>query len=240
MQSQRFLVEEFHKFYGEVLQLKRMVRLSSGSAADETVVWQRLLSYLERHGAIAARHGGPGARFYQEAQYVMVALGDEIFLHTPWSGRESWKRNLLEAKLFDSHVAGERIFQRIDKLLLERDSAFSELATIYLLALSLGFRGRYRGGDDGGAIAAYRRQLYAFIVGREPGLAEQGAQLFPKAAAHTIESEAVRKLPQARKWALAVVFAVVLYLFVGHELWSLATGGLKQEIARIAQILQVR
>jgi type VI secretion system protein ImpK len=45
-----------------------------------TAVWQRLRAVFERQMLAAYAHGGAfGAEVYREAQYVMVALADEIF-----------------------------------------------------------------------------------------------------------------------------------------------------------------
>src|SRR5947209_3942754 len=92
-----------------------------------TFVWQRLVSLFERQEAQAWRYGGTyGAEFYKEAQYVMVALADEIFLNTQWEGQRFWVSNLLESKIFRTHVAGELFFQRLDRLLVDRDPVFPE------------------------------------------------------------------------------------------------------------------
>src|SRR5580658_64213 len=84
-----------------------------------TGVWQQLVSLLERQSLEAGQGGAFAYEVYREAQYVMAALADEIFLHLDWEGRSRW--TLLESELFHSHAAGEVFFQRVEDLLRQRD-----------------------------------------------------------------------------------------------------------------------
>ena len=102
-----------------------------------------------------------------EAQYVMAALADDVFIHLNWEGKHAWTSNLLEAALFGSHTAGEKVFEKLDRLLRDRDPADRSLAAVYLNALSLGFRGKYYGVNDHGRLRRYRNELFAFIF-RQP------------------------------------------------------------------------
>ncbi|HEV7892260.1 MAG TPA: DotU family type IV/VI secretion system protein [Pyrinomonadaceae bacterium] len=198
-----------------------------------TFVWQRLVSLFERHEAQAWRYGGTyGAEFYKEAQYVMVALADEIFLNTQWEGHRSWVSNLLESKIFRTHVAGELFFQRLDRMLVERDPVYRDLAAVYLMALSLGFRGKYRGRDDRGQLEHYRRQLFHFVFRREPEL-DSPRQMFPEAYYHTLRDETKRRLQNPRAWIILLCAVVVAYVALTHGIWSKLTGRLFEVNERI-------
>lgn len=199
-----------------------------------TFVWQRLVSLFERHEAQAWRYGGTyGAEFYKEAQYVMVALADEIFLNTEWEGHRSWVSNLLESKIFRTHVAGELFFQRLDRLLVERDPVYRDLAAVYLMALSLGFRGKYRGRDDRSQLERYRRQLFHFVFRREPDLDSPTRQMFPEAYYHTLRDETKRRLQNPRAWIILLCAVVVAYVALTHGIWSKLTGRLFEANGRI-------
>jgi type VI secretion system protein ImpK len=192
-----------------------------------TFVWQRLVSLFERQEAQAWRYGGTyGAEFYKEAQYVMVALADEIFLNTQWEGQRFWVSNLLESKLFRTHVAGELFFQRLDRLLVDRDPVYRDLAAVYLMALSLGFRGKYRGRDDQGALERYRRQLFHFVFRREPELETSARHVFPEAYYHTLRQETKRRMPNPRAWVILLVAVVLAYVALTHGIWVKLTGPL--------------
>jgi type VI secretion system protein ImpK len=199
-----------------------------------TFVWQRLVSLFERQEAHAWRYGGTyGAEFYKEAQYVMVALADEIFLNTEWEGHRSWVSNLLESKIFRTHVAGELFFQRLDRLLVERDPVYRDLAAVYLMALSLGFRGKYRGRDDRGQLEGYRRQLFHFVFRREPDLDSPTRQMFPEAYYHTLREETRRRLPNPRAWIILLCAVLIAYLALTHGIWVKLTGRLFEVNERI-------
>lgn len=212
----------------------------SDQARVSTFVWQRLISLFERQEAHAWRFGGTyGAEFYKEAQYVMVALADETFLNTEWEGRRHWVSNLLETKLFQSHVAGELFFQKLERLLQDRDPVYRDLGAVYLMALSLGFRGKYRGGrEDAGRLLDYRRRLFSFVFRREPDLEDETRRLFPETYYHTMREEVRRKLPNPRAWIILLCAAVLAYVAITHAVWVNLTGRLAEANDRISRAVE--
>ena len=58
--------------------------------------------------------------YYKKAQFVMVALADEVFLKLDWLERETWEDNLLEIKFFNTRHAGTAIFDQIKTLIKEK------------------------------------------------------------------------------------------------------------------------
>ena len=203
-----------------------------------TFVWQRLVSLFERQEAQAWRYGGTyGAEFYKEAQYVMVALADEIFLNTQWEGQRFWVSNLLESKIFRTHVAGELFFQRLDRLLVDRDPVYRDLAAVYLMALSLGFRGKWRGRDDQGQLERYRRQLFHFVFRREPELENETRHVFPETYYHTLRQETKRRMPNPRAWVVLLVAVVLAYVALTHGIWVKLTGKLFETNDHIERIV---
>jgi type VI secretion system protein ImpK len=190
------------------------------SVAPATI-WQALLGLLNRQEAEVRRTGGEYASaIYRRAQYVMAALADEIFLYLDWPGREAWRANLLEFKLFQSYRAGEEIFRRIEALLRTRDPADSELAKIYLMAIALGFRGELRGPEGQARVDVYRRELYTFLTNRDPGTPREPQSLFPEAYQSNVEaSGAGRRLSAARRWLLAGLLLALLWILVSHRVW---------------------
>jgi type VI secretion system protein ImpK len=204
-----------------------------------TFVWQHLVSLFERQEAYAWRYGGTyGAEFYKEAQYVMVALADEIFLNTEWEGRRFWVLNLLESKIFHTHVAGEAFFQRLEKLLVDRDPVYRDLAAVYLMALSLGFRGKFRGKDDRGQLEAYRHRLFRFVFRREPELENDTRKVFPETYYHTLRDETKRRLPNPRAWLILLGAVIVAYITLTHGIWVKLTGPLFEKNGNIKQVVK--
>ena len=257
-----FLIRHFHEFYREVVRLTRNVDRGSwlfSTAVDPpaaaaalpvepeveqrhleerpapSTVWQSLLTLLERQALTARRTGGDFAgEIYRQAQYVMAGLGDEIFIHTDWPGKDAWQERLLEAELFGSHRAGERIFERIDELLVRRDPIYLELAHLYLYALALGFEGRYRDRPDGQyELANYRRQLFNFISGRDPELETAPEQLFPQAYSQTLDQAVKKRLPYLRPWLYGFAALILLWILIAHPVWRGLIGDMEPAIRSI-------
>ena len=246
-----FLQNQFYEFYSELIRQKRMIQSYTESPPPEEIleteeeetpsekkephtVHLRLLSLLEEQALEAGRRGGEyGVSFYKEAQYVMAALADEIFLNMDWEGKETWKANLLEFRLFGTHVAGELLFQKLDKLLSDRDPAFIGMAAVYLQALSLGFRGKFRDRDDGGRLDYYRSQLFSFIFHKNPDLLHESKRIFPEAYDHTLSEGSGKKLPYVRNWVMMIILLIILFLGISHGIWIHLTGDLSQIIQQV-------
>lgn len=245
-----YLLAQFREFYREVARLKRTVAYAAPlSSAEEfamaaqasvvsgrpasvaprqlaeaspavTGVWQQLLSLLERQAMEAGQGGAFAYEVYREAQYVMAALADEIFLHIEWEGRSSWP--LLESRLFQTHIAGEEVFSRIDRLLQRRDPFYLDLAAVYFMALSLGFEGKYRGMEDHDR-REYRQQLFRMIYRREPKLFTSPAPLFPQSFQHTLDKSEVRKLPAQWVWIWLIGAVLAIWIGASEYTWASAT-----------------
>ncbi len=218
----------FREFYAEVARQRRAVladpwpRTAEGEApVAAPSVSARLQALLERQALEAGRHGGhAGAGLYRDAQYVMAAIGDEVFLHLDWWGRRAWASSLLEARLFGSQVAGERVFERIDELLRDRDPVQRELAAVYLLALSLGFEGRFRESRDAFRLEEYRRELFGFVFRRQPSLLRGERRLFPGAYEHTLRSAPPAPSRRATRWAAVLAGVAAVYLLAAQMVWD--------------------
>jgi type VI secretion system protein ImpK len=246
-----FLIENFQQFYGEVLRFKERIAegtwvfegdaVTAGKASIDTspgAVWKRLHTILERQALDAKREGGDfGVELYRRAQYAMAALADEVFLTLDWHGRDAWRQNLLETRLFGTHGAGEEVFERIEALLRDRDSLYSELARVYLMVLALGFEGKYRGTPAaGGEVESVRRRLFQFIYGRDPAAVRGSGQLMPQAYQSTLSEGHPARLPYLRKWVWAIAMIVVLWVAGAHLLWVNETALIEPLVDRILQL----
>lgn len=241
--EESFLSARFRDFYREVARLRVLVErgdwLTEGIEEEDarngrareasTAVWKSLLTTLERQALHAQRSRGDYAlKIFAEAQYVMAALADEIFLHLDWGGREAWNSNILEAKLFRSHRAGEQVFERLEVLLTERNPLHQNLAEVYLMALGLGFQGRYRGAVDGPArLDRYRLRLFDFIYDDEPELPREGALLFPQAYANTLDKGIPARMPNLRPWLLSFLVLALIWVVASIPLWRNLVGDLE-------------
>jgi type VI secretion system protein ImpK len=248
-----YLVRQFWAFYDELVSLKRrlggqpadasppqqeLTPEATGTAALSAAqaVSRQLLSVLELQAIEAQRAGGRYAiDINHEAQYIMAALADEALLSFSWPGRDAWTSCLIEEALFGSRVAGDRIFDRLDELLRTRDPARRDLALVYLLALSLGFEGRYRGTDCLARMQAYRAALYRFSFGRDPDPTDRARQISPQAYAFTVSDALPQQMPHVAKWVTILVLVIVGILGVSQVIWQLKAGPLVQDIRNTAE-----
>jgi type VI secretion system protein ImpK len=231
-----FLVDKFQQFYVELLRLRDRVTEGTWVVIDGEVkpkgdeasvetspsaVWHKLHTLLRRQAAEAQREGGDvGHEVYRNAQYAMAALADEVFLHLEWAGRDAWREHLLETKLFGSHRAGEELFERIEKMLVDREGMYQELARIYLTTLALGFEGKYRGNPEAPQeIEAYRRRLHRFIFNRDPLAIKGNEEIVPQAYSQTLDEARPTALPYLRPWVIAIVLIFVVWIGAGHLIW---------------------
>lgn len=246
--GQSFVVNQFREFYLEVVSLKSLIESGGweqgspdsnggayeGTGPEHNPVWARVMEKIQELARKAGHNGSPcTAESYREAQYVMAAMADETFLHLEWPGKDWWRAHLVETRLFQSHVAGERIFHRITHFLDNREAVCVELATLYLLMLSLGFQGKFRGGLDQESIERYRKELFRMVFHRYPKFLEGTDPMFAEAYAHTVEHGTIKNLPDPQKWVLGLCACVAAYVIVAHIMWRHLTGDLSDVVNAI-------
>ncbi|HEX7330229.1 MAG TPA: DotU family type IV/VI secretion system protein [Pyrinomonadaceae bacterium] len=192
------------------------------------LVWQNLITLFRRNAVQILRAAGKPTDNYFEAQYVMAAFADDVFIHLNWEGRRAWTSNLLESTLFQSHVAGEMFFEKLDHILRERDPADRSLAAIYLSALALGFRGKYHGLNDHGKLRRYRHELFTFVFRQPPDLTTDEKVAFPDSYVSNLRKEKRKKLTNPRVWLAVLGLVAVIYLAASHGVWLRLTSRLEQ------------
>ena len=238
------LVSEFQEFCWELIRLRGLAEAVTGPVtepassnspdAQPVYISARLTSLMERRALYAGRSAGEvGFNLYREVQYVMAALSDEVFLRLDWPGQAYWISHLLETQLFDSHNAGEEFFTRLDRLLDQPERSYTDIYVVYLMALSLGFRGKYAGKDDGGRMEGYRRRLFVRIYRRRPELFAGQTRLFPDSYRYTLSEGIARKLPSPNRWFAALVAAILIWLGAAHLAWHDVMDDLAANISRI-------
>ncbi len=235
--SKPYLLQQFQAFYAEIMHLKQQVQSGTwiflldaspegdgDAAAAEHAVWQQAFVLLEQQAPV---DGKPmevaGAALSRDVQFVMAVVADEVFLRLRWSGKERWNAQRLEQRLFGTASGGTLFFDKLDHLLQVRDPVYTDVASIYLTALALGYRGKFWESDEGGQIDLYRRQLFQLIYHRKPDLLDASQRLFPKAYDYTVTAGQMVLLPQARQWVAALVVAGGIWLGVSYGAWHYVT-----------------
>ena len=77
-----------------------------------------------------------------DSKYALAAFVDEAILRSQWTGREQWADNPLQLQLFETYLAGEGFFEKLETLRSRGESA-ADVLEIYYLCLVLGFEGKY-------------------------------------------------------------------------------------------------
>lgn len=173
----------------------------------------------------------------KDVAYVMAALTDEIFLNMDWDGKQYWEENMLEYRYFGTQIAGDEIFKRINRLVLENEAISTEKAEIYLQALSLGFRGKYRGLEgEQGEIDAHRKRLFEFIQKNDKSVFLIGSRLFQKEYTHTIPTIHRKLLPDASIINYISAFFIFMFLVISSVVWLFETRDVRLLLAEISSI----
>jgi type VI secretion system protein ImpK len=225
------LVDAFSDFYGEAVRLKRLVLTSPQPPTAETIK-EKLLDLFEAQAAgVGRKLADYEIRVFQEAQYLMVAMADEVFLRLEWPGRAQWSQKPMESQIFRSHDAGERFFRRLDEVLGGRATASTEILTVYLTALALGFSGRYGGASP--RPEEYRLRLSAHLSRVEPDLVLPDPDLIPEAHEHTLGDAKRSLLPSFSTGIIPLIAVFVGWIIVAQVVWAYRTSDVNKQLDRI-------
>lgn len=198
---------------------------------------QRRLSILLEEQALQStlQAGEFAISSYQDALYAMVAYADEVFLNLPWGGQKQWENNLLESRFFQTQIAGELIFEKIEELVSVNDPMRADLAIVYLMILGLGFKGKYRAEDaNPEQLSRYRQQLYSMVNRHPSTLYEPGREhLFEGCYEHVLDSIISKGLPEIRMWLYTFVGILGVYLFASTLLWYKVVRDMDSSISSI-------
>lgn len=224
----------FADFYQEVARIKAQAaagtlpehlaeggRTPHSPEAQASAVSARLAALLLEQNRSMRQHGTDAQqRSHVIASYVMASLADELFIfELDWAGRGAWLGCLIEHRLFASRLAGRRFFEQAEQLLASptRDALQRDLASCFLLALQLGFRGMHRGGAGAPQLEALRRRLWQYVGGS--GAAHYGPQLFPQAWQHTVVSASDPRIAPIAPWLRWPRWWFYGYLAVSSLVW---------------------
>ncbi len=232
---------QFREFYG-VLALARdaarQVGESEAVAAAQSLSTQ-LAQLIELQTLEARRIGGrSAAELESHARFLKAALADEVLLSADWAGRNHWRHVLLEAQLFRTSLAGDKVFDEIEQILSQREPSQRNLARMYLHVLSLGFQGRFRGSPQLAPIADYRRELFQFIYQRPADLQGRDRALSRGAYASTLSHVAAQRLRRMSRWWLVGALTLVGLLTVSELLWLWQSWPVRKSLEGMGALVQ--
>lgn len=103
---------------------------------DALSVFRQQGQYLDYHPNII-----------EKSCFVFCAVFDEIIMYTPWGEHSGWENHSLLSKVFLQRNGGEVFFVLLDKACQQPNKLVDFIELQYVL-LMLGFKGRYRHGDE--------------------------------------------------------------------------------------------
>ena len=199
-------------------------------------VWRAMARYLDQKMyEVNAAASSLSHDLMQELVYIMAAFADETFVcMLQWSGQGYWRDHLMELRLFHSQIAGQGIFQRIDRLLTRNDYGSEELTAVYLMVLSLGFRGRFQMEPE--AVNTYRKRLFDRLHLSDSTFIRSGYRMFPEAYQHTVTEGSPVRLAEPGKWGGLVALLVAAWLVASTAAWLVLARPLNTDL-RVTQRL---
>jgi type VI secretion system protein ImpK len=229
--EERRLVDAFCEYHAEVVLMKRQV-VAAPAAMPYDAIQQRLLDTFEVQAArVTQSLPEHEARLFEETRYVMIAMADEVFLSMEWPGKGDWANKPLEAIVFQTRDAGERFFRRIDDTLAGRAAASSQMLTVYITALALGFRGKFAALGTNEP-ETFRKRLSEYIARIDPDLV-RAEELCPQAHENTLDKETEKRLPSFSRGVLPFLLVILAWVVVGEILWFYRTAEIDDVLDRI-------
>jgi type VI secretion system protein ImpK len=226
--------EMFEAFCLDIFAHKKMIEEKT-EGLDFKHTYQAISAFLK-----ASMENEQNLAFTNEIKeiiYLMAAIADEIFLNMEWDGKKYWEDHMLEQRFFGSQIAGEAIFEKINELITERQSPSIEKAEVYLKALALGFKGKFRGLEEELAqINSYRDRLYDFIAKYDTSIIDLGFVLFQKEYTRTIPTIHRKLLPDAAIVTYISSFFVFMFLVISLLVWMLETSDLRRLLQDISTV----
>jgi type IV/VI secretion system ImpK/VasF family protein len=147
------LLDIFSGFFSLAIYLKE-----SQNLGYEDELQERILGMFRSSGrqARAARENDPNIdKGVEDSQYALAAFIDESLAY---NSSINWKTKL-QSSLFQTNIAGEEVFQRLDTLMKLKDR--KDVLEIYYMCLAFGYKGKYL--DDPEKIKEYIDALRSIL-----------------------------------------------------------------------------
>ena len=200
-----------------------------------------LMTSLEERGRDFSTRGGDyGSRLFARVIYVFAAFADDVMLESHWVGRDEWVRAPLEVKLFGSQSAGEEIFNDIDNGLSKYEFGKRDLAKIYLMALNLGFEGKYKGTQSEVDIRRYKARLFELINDRAPENSEATKSFLGSVYRYNQTGGAPEMMSYLKPWIITISAIGGLYLLGSHLIWEYMIAVLDDQVTATIEQLSLQ
>ncbi|MDR1488259.1 MAG: DotU family type IV/VI secretion system protein [Holosporales bacterium] len=255
------IVHGFQAFYYELLKQKEIclshffktdsvdpsdaatISDSQSSTEVETMivkVQKEIISVINKVFDILSRKSRTSSKKLEEAKYIMTALADEVFINIRWEGAKFWRFSLLEKQMFQSEISGEKFFLNLDEFIVDSNNTNDEIAFLYLMSLSLGFKGRYRGAENEHEyLSWYKDKLYSILHSKSSKLFYPGrTNMIEQCYENTFVEESKESLPNTRFWSMCISSIVAVYIVISFAVWFGITDEISDILNSIAEIVR--
>ncbi len=246
------VVHCFQAFYYELLRQKE--RALSLYISDNTklkddkydkeleglivTIQKKLINTIETVNNTLIEQSRLSSNNIRDVKYVITVLADETFINLNWEGTEIWKLYLLEKYFFHTEIAGDKFFDMADITLNDLNN--EEMAFMYLIALSLGFKGKYRDVENSEEyLNWYKSKLYSIIHFNKEKLFYPGRQhLINSCYEYTCTEGTNKSLPETNYWIITIIAIFILYIIVSYIIWFNITGDVNTTIMNLQKQIQ--
>ncbi|MDR1333215.1 MAG: DotU family type IV/VI secretion system protein [Holosporales bacterium] len=198
-------------------------------------IQKKMIKVIENVVSVMLAKSRIAQSFIGDAKYIMTVLADEIFLNLKWDGAAFWRFTLLEKQLFQTEVAGDRFFTMADDVIV--DVRNEDMAFLYLMALSLGFKGKYRGAVNADEqISWYKNRLYAMLSSHQSKLFFPGrTHMICSCYEYTNFDSDNSSIPDHRFWAWCIASIIMAYIVISYIVWCGITGEISDVLKQISE-----
>ena len=170
-----------------------------------------------------------------DSRYALAAFVDEAVLRSQWEGKEQWADNPLQLQFFETYLAGEGFFEKLEALRTRGESAV-EVIKIYYLCLVLGFEGKY-GIEGTERLAALAKLIHDELI-RFRSLNPEGVSPHWKVVDGPTRED--NKLPRWLIYSCAAVILVCVLLYIGFFIGILSAAGNLQNDQTTTFLMQTK
>ncbi len=247
--SSSAVVHCFQAFYYELLRQKEKalsLYLSNNNKINDdkydkdiegliVTIQKKLINTIETVNNTLIERSRLSSNNIRDVKYIITVLADETFINLNWEGTEIWKLYLLEKNLFKTEIAGDKFFDMADITLNNLNN--EEMAFMYLVALSLGFKGKYRDIENADEyLNWYKSKLYAIIHFNKEKLFYPGRQhLINSCYDYTCAEGNNKLLPDTNYCIIIIIVIFILYLVISYFIWFNITGDINTTMMQMHQ-----
>jgi type VI secretion system protein ImpK len=230
------LVARFADFYQEVAAIKRAQadgwlaaylagehspQPSTGAEFAQRVSARLLGALRQQERGCVGEPSSEAGELERKALYLMAALADEILIfELEWPGRDAWLAVLLEQTMFGSSNAGSQFFTMAEQLMHDEPHSplHVDLAAVFLLAMELGFKGRYRARQAQPLLDKIRSRLYQLVwnAGSDVG---ESKHAFSAAYGYALMGHRDERLAPVSPWRNLGLYGLLGYLLLTTVAW---------------------